>query len=239
MELSSIWKYYILTIIFLVVILLKLNFPEQGFHFLCEKIVETWGKQGSEKPPKSLQKASRNHPEKTTKKHKNFEKNQTIYGLHSVKGALANEKREHVELLINENHSNLAKKYQSKVKIIRILNQKDFNKLYGAFKKLNCEIYGISKDDIKSHKKFRTKYKIKFHLLSDEEKKMIKSYKVWGKKKFMGREFMGIIRTTFLLDKKRNIIKTWKNVKVKDHAKEVLNTLKSTKAKRPHNWGLL
>jgi len=56
---------------------------------------------------------------------------------------------------------------------------------------------------------------------------MIKSYKVWGKKKFMGREFMGIVRTTFLLDKKRNIIKTWKNVKVKDHAKEVLNTLKS------------
>jgi len=111
----------------------------------------------------------------------------------------------------------------------------DFNRLYGAFKKLDCEIYGISKDDIKSHKKFKTKYKIKFHLLSDEEKKMIKSYKVWGKKKFMGREFMGIIRTTFLLDKKRNIIKKWKNVKVKDHAKEVLNTLKSTKAKRPHN----
>ena len=56
---------------------------------------------------------------------------------------------------------------------------------------------------------------------------MIKSYKVWGKKKFMGREYMGILRTTFLLDKKRNIIKSWKNVKVKDHAKDVLNTLKS------------
>ena len=63
--------------------------------------------------------------------------------------------------------------------------------------------------------------------MADEEKKMIKSYKVWKKKKFMGIEFMGIVRTTFLLDKKRNIIKTWKNVKVKDHAKEVLNTLKS------------
>ena len=56
---------------------------------------------------------------------------------------------------------------------------------------------------------------------------MIKSYKVWGEKKFLGIKFMGIVRTTFLLDKKRNIIKTWKNVKVKDHAKEVLNTLKS------------
>ena len=60
-----------------------------------------------------------------------------------------------------------------------------------------------------------------------KKKKMIKSYKVWEKKKFLGVEFMGIVRTTFLLDKKRNIIKTWKNVKVKDHAKEVLNTLKS------------
>ena len=60
-----------------------------------------------------------------------------------------------------------------------------------------------------------------------KKKKMIKSYKVWAKKKFMGREFMGIVRTTFLLDKKRNIVKTWKNVKVKDHAKDVLNSLES------------
>jgi len=103
----------------------------------------------------------------------------------------------------------------------------DFNKLLKSFKKLDCKIFGISKDDLKSHNKFKKKYKIKFDLLADEEKKMIKSYKVWGKKNFMGREFMGIVRSTFLLDKSRKIIKTWKNVKVKDHAKEVLNTLKS------------
>ena len=103
----------------------------------------------------------------------------------------------------------------------------DFNKLLKKFNKLDCEVYGISKDDIKSHKKFKTKYKINFDLLADEEKKMIKSYKVWGKKDFMGVESMGIVRSTFLLDKKRNIIKSWKNVKVKDHAKDVLNTLKS------------
>ena len=103
----------------------------------------------------------------------------------------------------------------------------DFNKLLKQFKKLDCEVYGISKDDVKSHKKFKAKYKVNFDLLADIEKKMIKSYKVWGKKKFMGREFMGILRTTFLLDKKRNIIQTWKNVKVQDHAKDVLNTLKS------------
>ena len=102
----------------------------------------------------------------------------------------------------------------------------DFNKLLSKFKKLDCEIYGISKDSIKSHDKFRDKYKIKFDLLADEELKVLKKYKVWGKKKFMGREFMGTNRITFLIDKKGKIIKIWENVKVKDHAKEVLETLK-------------
>ena len=103
----------------------------------------------------------------------------------------------------------------------------DFNKFLLKFKKLDCEIYGVSKDNLKSHDKFRKKYKIKFDLLSDEEIKILKKYKVWGKKKFMGREYMGISRTTFLIDKKGKIIKIWENVKVKDHAKEVLNTLKN------------
>ena len=103
----------------------------------------------------------------------------------------------------------------------------DFNKLLSKFKKLDCEIYGISKDGLKSHAKFRNKYKIKFDLLADEEIKVLKKYKVWGKKKFMGREFMGIIRTTFLIDKKGKILKIWKNVKVKDHALDVLETLKT------------
>ena len=101
----------------------------------------------------------------------------------------------------------------------------DFNKLLPKFKKLNCEILGISKDNLKSHDKFRDKYKIKFDLLADEEKKVLKKYKVWAKKKFMGKEFMGIVRTTFLIDKKGKILKVWENVKVKDHAKEVLDTL--------------
>ena len=101
----------------------------------------------------------------------------------------------------------------------------DFNKLYSKFKKLDCEVFGISKDSIKSHDKFRDKYKIKFDLLADEEIKVLKKYKVWGKKKFMGREFMGVIRSTFLIDKKGNILKAWNDVKVKNHAKEVLETL--------------
>ncbi len=105
------------------------------------------------------------------------------------------------------------------------IETKDFNKLLSKFKKLDCEVYGVSKDNLKSHDKFRDKYKIKFDLLSDENLKVLNKYKVWGKKKFMGREYMGIIRTTYLIDKKGKVLKVWNNVKVKNHAKEVLDTL--------------
>ena len=105
----------------------------------------------------------------------------------------------------------------------------EFNKLLSKFKKLQCEVYGISKDSLKSHYKFKDKYKIKFDLLADEELKVLKKYKVWRKKKFMGREFMGVVRTTYLLDKKGQILKIWNNVKAKDHAKEVLETLQQIK----------
>jgi len=106
------------------------------------------------------------------------------------------------------------------------LETNDFNSLYSKFKKIDCKVYGISKDSIESHMKFKKKYKIKFDLLSDEKKEVIKSYKVWGKKKFMGREFMGIVRSTFLI-KNQKIIKEWRSVKVKDHALEVLNFIKN------------
>ena len=102
----------------------------------------------------------------------------------------------------------------------------DFNKLLTKFKRFNCEVYGISKDNINSHNKFKEKYKIKFDLLADDEIKIVKSYKVWAKKKFMGREFMGVVRSTFLIDPKGKIVKIWDNVKVKDHAQEVLDSLK-------------
>ena len=103
---------------------------------------------------------------------------------------------------------------------------KDFNSLLSQFKKLDCEVIGISKDSMESHEKFRDKFKIKFDLVADVKKEAIKAYKVWGKKKFMGREFMGLIRSTFLL-KDDKIIKEWRSVKVKDHAKEVLEFLKT------------
>ena len=106
------------------------------------------------------------------------------------------------------------------------LETKDFNSLLLKFKKAKCEVFGISKDSLESHKKFKEKYKVKFELLSDEDKKSIKAYKTWGKKKFMGKEFMGQIRSTFLI-KDNKILHEWRNVRVKDHAKEVLNFLKS------------
>ena len=108
------------------------------------------------------------------------------------------------------------------------LETKDFNSFYNKFIKLNCEIYGISKDTIESHLKFKKKYKVKFELLSDENKIAIKDFKVWGKKKFMGKEFMGLIRSTFLL-KKNVILNEWRNVRVKGHAEEIYNFLKDNK----------
>jgi|TARA_B100000530_G_scaffold33213_1_gene19477 peroxiredoxin Q/BCP len=102
----------------------------------------------------------------------------------------------------------------------------DFNSLLTKFKKLNCLVIGISKDNIESHLKFKKKYNIKFDLLADEKKEAIKGYKTWGKKKFMGREFMGLIRSTFVI-KDQKIIKEWRSVKVKDHALEVLDFIKN------------
>ena len=105
------------------------------------------------------------------------------------------------------------------------LETKDFNSLLNKFKKLDCAIFGISKDDLKSHLKFKKKYNIRFELLVDEKKEAIKAYKTWGKKKFMGIEFIGQIRSTFLI-KDKKIINVWRNVKVKNHAEQVLNYLK-------------
>ena len=103
---------------------------------------------------------------------------------------------------------------------------KDFSKLYKEFKKLNCEIFGISKDSVESHKKFISKFKIPFELLSDEKIVALKKYGAWGEKSMYGKKFMGIKRTTVLINQKGKIIKIWNNVKVKDHAKEVLSCLK-------------
>ena len=105
------------------------------------------------------------------------------------------------------------------------IETKDFNKLLIKFKKLDCEIYGISKDSLKSHNKFKNKHKIKFDLLTDEELKVLKLYKVWGKKKFMGREYEGIYRVSYLIDEKGIVEKAYEKVKPKEHAAQVLSDI--------------
>ncbi len=108
------------------------------------------------------------------------------------------------------------------------LETKDFSKLYNKFKKLKYEVVGVSKDNMKSHLNFKKKYNVAFQLLSDEKIQAQKKYRVWGPKSFMGKKFMGTIRSTFVINRGM-ILKTWKNVRVKGHAEEVLNFVKSVK----------
>ena len=109
------------------------------------------------------------------------------------------------------------------------IESKDFNKLNSVIKKNNCVVFGISKDSIESHLKFKKKYNLNFDLLSDEKLSVIKKYGVWGMKSFLGKKYKGIIRTTFLINTKGKIHKIWSNVRVKDHAKEVYEELKNIK----------
>ena len=98
----------------------------------------------------------------------------------------------------------------------------EFSKNYKKFQKEGIEILGISKDDVESHKKFCDKMKIPYILLSDTDAKVAKQFGVWGKKKFMGKEYMGMIRSTFLVNEKGKIFKAFPKVKPAGHAKEVL-----------------
>lgn len=94
------------------------------------------------------------------------------------------------------------------------------------FKKLKITVFGVSTDPVKSHKKFVDKYKLPFTLLADEGKEVVNAYGVWGKKKFMGREYLGTFRTSFLIDPKGNIAHIYENVKPDIHAEEVLEFFK-------------
>jgi len=106
------------------------------------------------------------------------------------------------------------------------IEAKDFTQLKKEFEKMNAVIIGVSKDSVKSHCSFIEKQGLKIDLLSDENQEMLESYKVWDKKKFMGREFMGIIRSTFLINSEGKIVAEWSPVKVNGHAQEVLDKLK-------------
>ena len=94
------------------------------------------------------------------------------------------------------------------------------------FSKIDAVILGVSPDSVKSHKKFSEKYKLKFDLLADEEKNVIEKYDVWKEKSMYGRKYMGVERTTFIIDEKGKIKKIFNKVKVDGHNKEVLEALK-------------
>jgi peroxiredoxin Q/BCP len=97
-----------------------------------------------------------------------------------------------------------------------------FRDAFSKFKKRGIAILGVSPDGEKSHQKFATKYKLPFTLLSDTDHSIADAYGVYGEKKFMGRTYMGIHRTTFLIDEKGKIKKVFEKVKPEDHADEVL-----------------
>ncbi len=98
---------------------------------------------------------------------------------------------------------------------------------FPKFKKLKIAVLGVSTDSVKKHKKFEEKYELPFTLLADEEKNVVNLYGVWEKKKFMGREYMGTLRTSFLIDPKGKIAKIYENVNPLTHADEVLADLKT------------
>lgn len=102
----------------------------------------------------------------------------------------------------------------------------DFTKALPQFTKLNTVIIGISPDSPASHLKFITKQNLKHILLSDEQKKVLEKYDVWKEKSMYGRKYMGVVRSTFLIDPKGNLVFAWEKVSVPNHVNDVLKKIK-------------
>ena len=101
----------------------------------------------------------------------------------------------------------------------------DFTAKLAKFQALNTEVIGISPDSIASHAKFIDKHNLQIILLSDPAHQIAESYGIWQLKKFMGKEYMGIVRSTFLIDPNGIISQVWANVRVKNHVDQVLATI--------------
>lgn len=95
------------------------------------------------------------------------------------------------------------------------------------FKKMGYEIIGISKDSAKSHKKFTDKYELPFTLIADTEKELIQGFGAWGRKKFMGKEYDGILRSTFILDENNKVEHVIDKVKTKSHSDQIMEIIKN------------
>ncbi len=98
---------------------------------------------------------------------------------------------------------------------------------YETLKKHGLAVLGVSTDDEKSHRKFIEKYELPFPLIADKDKKIVNLYGVWGPKKFMGREYEGTHRVTFVIDEEGKIMKIIDKVKTKDHAKQILEAIEN------------
>ena len=102
----------------------------------------------------------------------------------------------------------------------------NFRDEFPKFGKMKAEIIGISTDSVDSHKKFADKYKLPFNLLADEKKEIVEKFGVWKEKNMYGRKYMGIERTTFIINADGKINKIFPKVKVDDHNQEVMDALK-------------
>lgn len=101
----------------------------------------------------------------------------------------------------------------------------NFRDDYSAYEKAGVVILGVSPDDVASHVKFKKKYHLPFPLLADEGHKVCDLYGTWGPKKFMGREYDGVLRTTFLIDEAGNIVRVFEKVRPPEHSAEILSAL--------------
>ena len=107
---------------------------------------------------------------------------------------------------------------------------KDFTCLAGDFAAAGAELIGISPDSPASHEKFKAKYNLSIRLLADEQKEAAEAYGVWVEKSMYGRKYMGVERSTFLIDKAGKIAKSWRKVKVPGHAEAVLDAVRALKS---------
>ncbi len=103
----------------------------------------------------------------------------------------------------------------------------NFRDLYSEFQAANTQIFGISRDSLKSHEKFKAKQNYPFELISDEDESLCKLFDVLKLKKLFGKEYMGIERSTFLIDEEGKLLQEWRKVKVAGHVEAVLEAVKS------------
>jgi peroxiredoxin Q/BCP len=101
----------------------------------------------------------------------------------------------------------------------------NLNDSYDMWLSKGYEVIGVSPDSVASHKKFAEKYKLNFNLIADTEKEILQQYGAWGEKKMYGKTYMGVLRTTFVVDEEGRIVDVFEKVKTKDHTNQILSTL--------------